>query len=388
MSCSMESDNRSGLVMKPHSPTPTDAQDVGSLGSGSSPTKNWLVSLPLELILEITEHCALLGEGTASALSCVDTRLRWLCATVLFRKMRINCPEDELGRHLAAIQDNHRILQSVRVLDICTEGPDRSSGRPWRFIHSRVSDACSDDTPVLLATVLQQMTNLKDLCLDLRYSKKTLLGPLRKVFLEQSMTFPTVRGFAWAAGTTAKFIPDVFPNLHALSLHLSCAPKSSPGLKGIAPKLQQLRTLELYKPGWTCENIAQVQEMFPEIKCLILGGGLRDDLWNITPSLDLFQNVKTLALGTCASGGRVQRVARSDRGKPNLDSRWRSDSQAWRADDIFSICRRLETAYLMSPNYRSVRCTPNLEKPTKSDGLGLIHVDAVADCGEYGWPSF
>ncbi|KAF9872544.1 hypothetical protein CkaCkLH20_10041 [Colletotrichum karsti] len=271
------------------------AKPPHALGASTS-AKAQLITLPAELILAILELCKKPSRGycrpsAITALSQVNKQLREACIPIMFETMTLWTKEDRLRSHLQAI-DGSRLLKIVRYLRVHTNGPRRE---PFDE-HDIVSQPCEKEAPVLLAKVLGQMTHLQDLSLIIGDGNQSLLIPLRKEL--KGMVMPSVRKLIFHTTLTVSFIPEVFSELRALSIHVCGTPCKTPGLAAIAPKLKEkLNTLHLYKAGWTKDGIREIADLFPAVENLTVGGEVKNvKISGLVPIFKRFTNLKHLAL--------------------------------------------------------------------------------------------
>ncbi|KAK1986884.1 F-box domain-containing protein [Colletotrichum cereale] len=267
------------------------------------PKRPLLVMLPRELIIEIAKMLDADRDAKLSPLSLVNRALRDLTIPMLFRRMQLTTGEDELLEHLDNIQSNRAILDAVRILGIYSEGCS-TVRTPLQNVILGYGENCKRGTAIVLADVLFDMPNLQDLRLDLRFKANlSLIGPLRRTFKQQFMQFHLITALNFPMKTDIKFIPDVFPNLQALSLELHNAPDLTPDLRHISQHVR-LKYLELWKARWGPSDFLGIPTLFPNVSHLTIGGAMAignrpramQSLSNIGPTLARLANLRVLAI--------------------------------------------------------------------------------------------
>ncbi|KAK2046254.1 F-box domain-containing protein [Colletotrichum somersetense] len=262
-----------------------------------------LVKLPTELIFGIAKLLDADPDAKISPLSLVNRALRELSIPTLFQTMQLTTAEDELLEHIQDIQDNGAILDSVVVMGIYSEGSS-TMRTPYQNVHLGFGQNCKRGTANELAELILNLRNLRDLRLDLRFKANTsLIGPLRRTFDKQYMMFPLVTALAFPMKTDLKFIPDVFPNLRAISLELQKAPDVTPDVVYISKHLQ-LEYLELWKARWDQSDLSSIPTLFRNVTHLTIGGmmgfgspnGTMHSLSGVCPMLQRMPNLRVLAI--------------------------------------------------------------------------------------------
>lgn len=174
------------------------------------------------------------------------------------------------------------LLTYASVLNLYTEGPVGSSYTPAFFPNN--SSICEPETAGRFVEFLLSLPNLEDVRLDMRFQGKTMVAPLRREIHWHSMTLPLVKALNIPVVTMISIIPDIFPNLRALSLNIKSSPYRTPYLLEVAQKLQ-LDHLEVYKLNWRMSDIQELDGLFGSVSHLTIGGDLgasRNNPWGLT----------------------------------------------------------------------------------------------------------
>ncbi|KAK2018515.1 F-box domain-containing protein [Colletotrichum eremochloae] len=271
-------------------------------GTGGS-NRAQLVTLPRELIIEIAKLLEADPDAKVSPLSLVNRTLRDLSIPSLFRTMQLTTTEDDLLEHIDDIHGNRAILDCVFILGIYSEGSS-TFRTPYQNVFLGYGENCKRGTAAILADLIFDIPHLTDLRLDLRFKANTsLIGPLRRTFKQQYMSFHVITALSFPMKTDIKFIPEVFPNLTALSLELHKAPDVTPDLVYISQHLE-LEYLELWKARWGPGDFVGIPTLFPNIKSLTIGGmialgsrlGTLPSLPSISNTLRQLPNLRVLAI--------------------------------------------------------------------------------------------
>ncbi|KAK1569383.1 uncharacterized protein LY79DRAFT_584758 [Colletotrichum navitas] len=360
-----------------------------------SPSGFPLVKLPREIIIEIAKMLEADPDAKVSPLSLVNRTLRDLSIPSLFRTMQLTTAEDELLRHMDNIHGKRTILDSVYVLGIYSEGSS-TLRTPYQNVFLGYGENCKRGTAAVLADLLFDLPNLRDLRLDLRFrANASLIGPLRRTFKQQYMQFPLVTALTFPMKTDIKFIPDVFPNLRALSLELHKAPDQTPDVVYISQHIE-LEYLELWKARWDYSDLASIPTLFRNVKHLTIGGmmgfgsthGNLRSISGVGIMLRQMTNLKVLAISNESFYNHrtrnVKAFDRSCRIRDKLES-----SVGWtarrgeRLDDaykLFDTLPNLEVVYIMDRYYNAHCFVPVKNKAGRA-------IDAqVANEQETAWP--
>ncbi|WDK10798.1 F-box domain-containing protein [Colletotrichum graminicola] len=353
-----------------------------------------LVKLPREIIIEIAKLLEADPDAKVSPLSLVNRTLRDLSVPSLFRTMQLTTAEDDLLEHMDSINGKRAILDSV-VLGIYSEGSS-TVRTPYQNIHLGYGENCKRGTAAILADLILDLPKLRDLRLDLRFKANTsLIGPLRRAFNQQYIMFPNITALTFPMKTDIKFIPEVFPNLRALSLELHKAPGQTPDVVYISQHIE-LEYLELWKARWSYFDFASIPTLFRNVKHLTIGGmmgfrgalGHLHSLADVGTALQPMPNLRVLAISNEVFFNRrtqnVKAFDRSCRIRENLER-----SVGWtarrgeRLDDAWKLFRslpNLEVVYIMDRHYNAHCFVPVKNKD------GRVIDAQVASGQETVWP--
>ncbi|KAL3296879.1 F-box domain-containing protein [Colletotrichum asianum] len=255
--------------------------------------KTGFATLPRELILEIIRLCIPpyrpdLKRDVAQ-LSAVNKSLRIICIPTLFNIVQMRTNHRRFSRLVRAIEGSD-VLSAIQHLKIISVLPSETSGN--------TSESWYRDTPAQFASVLGQMSNLRDLDLYFADGYQSLMVAVQYELLKQRITVPSVTKFKHFAESTAHFIPTVFTGLNALHLtiRMGKSPKTIPGLSTIASKLN-LHTLSLCKFGWQGKDFDEIHDLFPGVTKVIIGGEIQKfKLSTVFPVFKRFRKLKILGL--------------------------------------------------------------------------------------------
>ncbi|KAK2059728.1 hypothetical protein LY76DRAFT_645245 [Colletotrichum caudatum] len=358
-----------------------------------------LVNLPTELLVEIVKLLDSDPDARVSPLSLVNRALRELTIPTVFHTMQLTTAENKLHEHIEDIEDNEFILNSVVVMGIYSEGSS-TKHTPSQSVHlTRGRNRnCKQGTANALALLILNVRNLRDLRLDLRFRANTsLIGPLRRTFDKRYLMFSQVTALAFPMKTDLEFIPEVFPNLRALSLELQKAPDVTPGVVYISRNLQ-LEYLELWKASWNQADFDGMPDGFRNVTHLTMGGMMDFGGPNATMRslagahrmLQQMPNLRVLAItNEKFSKHQTRNVKVFDRSCKM--HRWVADTDVWtfhrseRLDDawgMFDSVPSLEVVYIMDQFYNSHCFVPVKNKAGRA-------VDAkIATGQETPWPLF
>ncbi|KAK2027596.1 F-box domain-containing protein [Colletotrichum zoysiae] len=278
-----------------------------------------LVKLPTELLFEIVKLLDADPDAKLSPLSLVNRFLRELSIPTLFRTMQLTTRENKLLEHIEDIEDNEAILDSVVVMGIYSEGFS-TTRTPYQNVHLGHGQNCKRGTAYELAGLILSLPNLQDLRLDLRFKANTsLIGPLRRSFDKRYLMFPDITALAFPMKTDLKFIPEVFPNLRAISLELQKAPNATPDVRYLSMHLQ-LEYLELWKARWDQSDLQGIPTLFRHVTHLTIGGMMTfsrtmGSLTGFCPVLEELPNLRVLAITNDSLSNRHTRNVKAfDRG--------------------------------------------------------------------------
>ncbi|KAJ0296783.1 hypothetical protein COL516b_011332 [Colletotrichum fioriniae] len=241
-----------------------------------------LMTLPLELLIEIIKFAKLSKNRRGvyvedrkrlRVLSRVCKLFRVFTISDLFKTVCRTVDEDEIEAQLKAIEGNALILGSIRHLSLCTRGPEWPPTK-WRNDYDPSVIPCSRATAALLVEILRKTTP-EEVRLTFKCGNKSIVAFFRAELEKQKACLQSVRVLVYPSSVTTSFIPQTFPNLRCLSLVLDGSPMHTAGLRVIAPKLQTLATLELYKAHWKSSDLEEVVKLFPSINYLLIDGELK-----------------------------------------------------------------------------------------------------------------
>ncbi|KDN64239.1 putative F-box domain-containing protein [Colletotrichum sublineola] len=376
-------------------------------GTGGGSKRAQLVTLPRELIIEIAKLLEADPDAKVSPLSLVNRTLRDLSIPSLFRTMQLTTAEDDLLEHIDDIHGNRAILDCVFILGIYSEGSS-TFRTPYQNVFLGYGENCKRGTAAILADLIFDIPHLTDLRLDLRFKANTsLIGPLRRTFKQQYMSFHVITALSFPMKTDIKFIPEVFPNLTALSLELHKAPDMTPDLAYISQHLQ-LEYLELWKARWGPGDFVGIPTLFPNIKSLTIGGMIalgsrlgtlpslsiatayrESVIQSISNTLRQLPNLRVLAISNESFCNRQTRNVKAfDRSCRIRDKLARSD--AWtahrgeRLDDawkFFNSLPDLEVVYIMDQSYNA-----HCFVPVKNQAGRVVDAQVATTEQQTPWP--
>ncbi|KAK1991857.1 hypothetical protein LX36DRAFT_715765 [Colletotrichum falcatum] len=359
------------------------------------PARSYLDKLPLELIFEITKILEVDPDAKIGPLSLVNRALRDLIIPSLFHTLQLTTAEDELLEHINDIFYKPAILDSVRVMGIYSEGSS-TVRTPYQNVYLGYGENCKRGTGARLVDMILNMINMKELRLDLRFKANTsLIGPLRRALHQNRIFMPQITALSFPMKTDLEFIPEVFPNLRALSLELHKPADHTPDVVYLSQHYQ-LEYLELWKARWDLPDFAGIPRLFRNVKYLTIGGmmafgsrlGTLRSLSGICPTLQQMPNLRVLAISNESFCNRETRNVKAfDRSCRIRDTLARSDGwtarRGQRLDDawsLFSSLPLLEVVYIMD-RYYNAHCFV----PVK-DSAGQVIDALVASGQETAWP--